>query len=102
MSADDLYITGELRILKTPFDADCWIDGELISRKLSAAGHFAESLSFPMYLCPECGNKRCPKATWHEMACTHSNEPGQLGSFYGTLTEEEQNLLADAMIEENE
>ena len=33
-------------------------------------------------LCPECGNKRCPKATDHNNACTNSNEPGQEGSRY--------------------
>ena len=36
-----------------------------------------------MNLCPECGNKRCPKATHHAMLCTNSNEPGQAGSAYG-------------------
>lgn len=34
-------------------------------------------------VCPECGNKRCPKATWHVQACSRSNEPGQIGSVYG-------------------
>jgi len=33
-----------------------------------------------MILCPECGNKRCPKATSHTLGCTGSNEPGQEGS----------------------
>ena len=32
--------------------------------------------------CPECGNKRCPKANDHRNACTGSNEPGQPGSAY--------------------
>lgn len=40
-----------------------------------------ESRAF-MVLCPECGNKRCPKATDHRLACTGSNEPGQPGSVY--------------------
>ena len=35
-----------------------------------------------MRLCPDCGNKRCPKATNHELSCTNSNEPGQDGSIY--------------------
>jgi len=35
-----------------------------------------------MFLCPDCGNKRCPRAAFHENACTNSNEPGQLGSDY--------------------
>lgn len=33
-----------------------------------------------MALCPQCGNKRCPRATHHDNACTGSNEPGQKGS----------------------
>ena len=35
-----------------------------------------------MILCPICGNKRCPKASNHELECTGSNEPGQEGSVY--------------------
>jgi hypothetical protein len=35
-----------------------------------------------MRLCPTCGNKRCPKATNHDNACTNSNEPNQPGSCY--------------------
>lgn len=35
-----------------------------------------------MILCPKCGNKRCPHATDHRLACTNSNEPGQPGSSY--------------------
>lgn len=31
-------------------------------------------------VCPECGNKRCPRAHNHDLACTSSNEPGQPGS----------------------
>jgi hypothetical protein len=35
-----------------------------------------------MVLCATCGNKRCPHAADHELACTDSNEPGQPGSNY--------------------
>jgi hypothetical protein len=35
-----------------------------------------------MFVCKECGNKRCPKATNCALDCTQSNEPGQLGSSY--------------------
>jgi hypothetical protein len=35
-----------------------------------------------MILCPECGNKRCPRASDHRLDCTGSNEPGQPGSVY--------------------
>ncbi|HFE4502739.1 TPA: DUF551 domain-containing protein [Klebsiella pneumoniae] len=31
-------------------------------------------------VCPDCGNKRCPRANDHRNACTGSNEPGQEGS----------------------
>lgn len=37
---------------------------------------------FRMVVCPDCGNKRCPRATNHELKCTKSNEPGQEGSIY--------------------
>lgn len=37
-----------------------------------------------MILCPECGNKRCPKASDHRLDCTGSNESGQEGSVYTT------------------
>lgn len=36
--------------------------------------------SMRMALCPTCGNKRCPRAHNHTLACTGSNEPGQPGS----------------------
>lgn len=35
-----------------------------------------------MWLCPTCGNKRCPHATDHRLACTASNAPNQPGSQY--------------------
>lgn len=33
-------------------------------------------------VCPDCGNKRCPRANDHRNACTGSNETGQEGSAY--------------------
>lgn len=38
------------------------------------------SLFMPFVVCPECGNKRCPRATHHDNVCTGSNETGQTGS----------------------
>jgi hypothetical protein len=38
--------------------------------------------------CETCGNKRCPHATDHRLACTGSNEPGQPGSRYGGIKED--------------
>lgn len=39
-------------------------------------------------VCPDCGNKRCPRANDHRNACTGSNEPGQEGSAYPDTTRE--------------
>lgn len=42
-----------------------------------------QSTVFPiMHLCPDCGNKRCPKASYHGNDCSNSNVVNQLGSFY--------------------
>ena len=38
-----------------------------------------------MILCPTCGNKRCPHASDHNLACTNSNMPGQRGSLYTSI-----------------
>lgn len=51
------------------------------ARGLSTANGLPFTLA-RMFLCPACGNKRCPKATNHELDCTGSNEPGQPGSDY--------------------
>lgn len=40
-------------------------------------------IGMPFMVCKTCGNKRCPKATDCELACTNSNESGQEGSIYG-------------------
>ncbi|WP_258315843.1 hypothetical protein [Klebsiella variicola] len=39
-------------------------------------------------VCPDCGNKRCPRANDHRNACTVSNEPGQEGSAYPAAQQE--------------
>ena len=39
-------------------------------------------------VCPDCGNKRCPRANDHRNACTGSNEPGQDGSAYPDIPRE--------------
>jgi hypothetical protein len=41
-----------------------------------------------MIVCPTCGNKRCPRASDHELPCTDSNEPGQPGSVYALVAPE--------------
>lgn len=59
--------------------AACWCarcDNECRNAKLDADGDFASWFSRFMIVCPDCGNKRCPKATYHGNTCTKSNEPG--------------------------
>lgn len=46
-----------------------------------------------MIVCPDCGNKRCPKATDHRLGCTKNNDPGQLGSRYGVYPRPSPELL---------
>lgn len=51
----------------------------------ACAGATAESglgLALGMVVCETCGNKRCPHATNHRLACTGSNAPGQAGSLW--------------------
>jgi len=38
---------------------------------------FIEQFSRPFIVCAMCGNKRCPKATWHGNQCSGSNHTGQ-------------------------
>ena len=55
---------------------------ELLS-EVAKEGNVGEVVRFGhMKLCFLCGNKRCPHATDSELACTGSNEPGQIGSRY--------------------
>jgi hypothetical protein len=55
----------------TPGAGQCWC--ETCRPNVGLGGH-------RMIVCPDCGNKRCPRATHHDNACTGSNEPGQPGS----------------------
>ncbi|WP_280357099.1 hypothetical protein [Nocardia otitidiscaviarum] len=56
-------------------------------RTVEAIDPDARELRFvPFIVCPDCGNKRCPRATYHDHECTRSNEPGQEGSVYGGFT----------------
>lgn len=48
----------------------------------SGKGVFFDQRFMRMFTCAKCGNKRCPHATDHSLACTNSNEPGQKGSSY--------------------
>ncbi|MDT7076450.1 DUF551 domain-containing protein [Citrobacter amalonaticus] len=41
-------------------------------------------------VCPDCGNKRCPRANDHRNDCSGSNEPGQAGSTYPAAPQQEE------------
>ena len=41
---------------------------------------FPNNLCFPFVMCSECGNKRCPRAEFHDNECSGSNAAGQSGS----------------------
>jgi hypothetical protein len=58
------------------WDADCARCGHRLAEILVEEGKltWAQSLQQPMWLCEKCGNKRCPKASWHGYKCTGSNE----------------------------
>lgn len=62
-------------------DCGCWtcVSEEVSSREGAAR------FSMPFIVCDLCGNKRCPRATHHDNACTQSNDPEQPGSRYGGM-----------------
>jgi hypothetical protein len=67
--------------IRTP-GRTCWCltcEEDDVTTFVQTTGRFA---SVGMVVCPECGNKRCPRATLHDLDCSGSNEPGQAGSAY--------------------
>ena len=72
-----IYAATDRRIAREVAEADC--------RRCADGVTTADGLPLTlsrMIVCPTCGNKRCPKASDHDHACTGSNEPGQPGSVY--------------------
>lgn len=59
---------------------NCWCYNCLGKVTDAATGWPMTALTF--IVCPDCGNKRCPKSTDHNLACTNSNDLGQTGSRY--------------------
>lgn len=62
----------------SPANPDCWCR--------TCRPVFLNDMRF--VVCPDCGNKRCPRANDHRNACTGSNEPGQEGSAYPAAQQE--------------
>jgi hypothetical protein len=58
---------------------DTWEGGEVRLCWCAKCGEGKWPFPVRMILCPNCGNKRCPRSAWHGYKCTGSNEPGQTG-----------------------
>lgn len=56
---------------------------------------FAKSGRATFIVCRDCGNKRCPRATFHENTCTGSNDTGQPGSSYEHVWDPEHVIGCD-------
>ena len=56
-------------------------DGERLAKLVEKTGDWTQGFG-GMIVCATCGNKRCPKATYHGNTCTGSNEMNQPGSSY--------------------
>lgn len=80
---EDVSLTDEGEIPRfrcnSPVIADCWC-------------HTCRPVTMNdmrFVVCPDCGNKRCPRANDHRNDCTGSNEPGQVGSAYPAAPQQE-------------
>lgn len=65
--------------------------GETALKTAHETGNWWNALPVRMVVCPGCGNKRCPKASYHENACTGSNAPDQPGAADHVTTEDTWN-----------
>ena len=67
----------------TMWNTDCFSCDDVRAKRQLEAGDRLSALMRRMIVCPDCGNKRCPKATHHDNECSGSNNFGQPGSIYG-------------------
>ncbi|HFT3529511.1 TPA: hypothetical protein ACHV5P_000855 [Klebsiella variicola] len=72
LQAVPLTNEGDIQAGNSPANPDCWC----------RACRPVTLNDMRFVVCPDCGNKRCPRANDHRNACTGSNEPGQEGSAY--------------------
>lgn len=64
--------------LLTAYSGECWCK-HCETQRLSKLEGLARIHRRRFIVCPDCGNKRCPKAQHHDRACTKSNATGQPG-----------------------
>lgn len=67
--------------MTTPCCRKCW-EKEHGEKAVGFENVLINPIGMPLIVCSICGNKRCPHATDHKLACTNSNTPGQKGSIY--------------------
>ena len=77
-SRELMAAAGEIERLRADSKALCWCH----TCRPVVSGLAGDMSDMRMVLCPDCGNKRCPKANDHRYACTGSNASGQPGSNY--------------------
>ncbi|WP_156778961.1 hypothetical protein [Rhodococcus sp. 008] len=77
-----IYIVGSDKPINNCFCRYCDNEWDRIMDELDPDGWMSRLSKF-MVVCPDCGCKRCPRATYHDHGCTASNEPGQPLSVYG-------------------
>ena len=65
----------------SPCCRKCW-EKENNKEAVGLGDILLNPIGMPFIVCSICGNKRCPHATDHNLACTNSNAPGQEGSIY--------------------
>ena len=70
---------GNSEQLNSPAVPDCWCR---TCRPVNMA-------DMRFVICPDCGNKRCPKANDHRNTCSGNNESGQDGSAYPVAPKQE-------------
>lgn len=99
MSQPDHFINQAITAIKEALaqEQECWCT---TCRPITMA-------DMRFVVCPDCDNKRCPKANDHRNACTNSNEVGQKGSSWEhvkPLAQPEQDHIPDArkMVTEQE
>jgi DNA-directed RNA polymerase subunit RPC12/RpoP len=79
----EAYLQQQLRLLHAAIEDNEHCNCHRCIKEFDLSDGYGFKLSATrMIVCPDCGNKRCPKASDHRLACTDSNEPGQPGSIY--------------------
>lgn len=77
-AAAEPYCSTDGQAMKWPGESGgCRSCDQRIASSIAATGDWMASMSRPMIVCAACGNKRCPKATWHGNACSGSNDTDQ-------------------------